>query len=358
MVKECHPSLHWKGASFLSLLLRCVGNGTGKWLGFKLPSHQIAGSHIWSPSETTMPSFLCNSVQPPDWVLDNELRMSGEERAGRGVPKVGLSCRWVNQRDKLVGRMGEGSSVSTDSGQFLVGVTPLEFSRKACCCSCMDCVLDKKPCWESKQRLNPRSCSAHLARVLALLGCVHRGQGHACLYRKLHLLTEPWTWRALPSPPRWAVDLEGSACTREPRVSHWFSSSPRRHLSNLSRAATWASLVSPSLQFWHRPGGCHIRLLTTSLPWSCFYRWWKHETLAPLKSLIWNKIKSITLFSKMCWATLLLSKLLPPIYGGQGGNMRCPLSVPAALRTTRNCWKLVLIFIMIIFLLASLIWYF
>lgn len=199
MVKECHPSLHWRGASFLSLLLRCVGNGTGKWPAFKFPSHQIAGSHIWSPSETTMPSFLCNSVQPPDWVLANELRMSGEERAGRGVPKVGLSCRWVNQRDKLIGRMGEGSSVSTDSGQFLVGVTPLEFSRKACCCSCMDCVLDKKPCWESKQRLNPRSCSAHLARGLALLGCVPRGQGHACLYRKLHLLAKPWAWRALPA---------------------------------------------------------------------------------------------------------------------------------------------------------------
>ena len=173
------------------------------------------------------------------------------------------------------------------------------------------------------------------------------------------------------SPPHWAMDLEGSAITsslsRGPgglcllegaKGFPLLSSSPRRHLSNLSRAATWASLVSPSLQFWHRPGGCHIRLLTTSLPWSCFYRWWKHETLAPLKFLIWNKIKSITLFSKMCWATLLLSKLLPPIYGGQGGNVRCPLSVPAALRTTRNCWKLVLIFIMIIFLLASLIWYF
>ena len=38
--------------------------------------------------------------------------------------------------------------------------------------------------------------------------------------------------------------------------------------------------------------------------------------------------------------------------------MRRPLSVPAALRTARDCWKLALTFIMIIFLLASLIWYF
>ena len=96
-----------KGSSFLSLLLRCVGNGT-KWLAFKFPSHQITASHIWSPSKTTMPSFLCNSVEPPDWVLANELCTSGEERWGRRVPKVGLSHRWVNQRDKLVGRMGKG----------------------------------------------------------------------------------------------------------------------------------------------------------------------------------------------------------------------------------------------------------
>lgn len=111
---------------------------------------QIAGSHIWSPSwdhKAQLP--LCNSVEPPDslgqWTAYKQRR-----EGGRGVPKVELSWRWVNQRDNLVGRMGEGSSVPMDLGQFFVGVTPLGFSRNACCCSCMDYVLDKKPCWESK----------------------------------------------------------------------------------------------------------------------------------------------------------------------------------------------------------------
>ena len=49
----------------------------------------------WPPSKTTIPSFLCNSVEPPDRVLANGLCVGREERGDRGAPKVGLSRHWV-----------------------------------------------------------------------------------------------------------------------------------------------------------------------------------------------------------------------------------------------------------------------
>lgn len=50
----------------------------------------------WSPSKTTIPSFLCDLAEPPDGALTNGLCVGREERDNRGAQKVGLSCHWVN----------------------------------------------------------------------------------------------------------------------------------------------------------------------------------------------------------------------------------------------------------------------
>ena len=66
-------------------------------------------------------------------------RKEGQKRG----PKGGVEPLLGKLKGQGVKENGEGPSLPMDSGQLLLGVTPLVFSRWGCCCNWVDYVLYK-----------------------------------------------------------------------------------------------------------------------------------------------------------------------------------------------------------------------